>query len=117
MAYENLQVMPELDPNKEYTIEELVDYIRNAMTGKNVREALARSVEATNEIATWARDVAQGLIDGAFDAGELATMIESKLNQLEQEYAPDLSNLKDRLNRQTPILKNGKVYIPEDFAT
>ena len=97
MAYENLRVMPELDPNKEYTIEELVDYIRNAMTGKNVREALARSVEATNEIATWARDVAQGLIDGAFDAGELATMIESKLNQLEQDYAPKLTSLETEI--------------------
>lgn len=89
--------MPELDPNKEYTIDELVDYIRNAMTGKNVREALARSVKATNDIAVWARDVAQGLIDGAFDAGELATMIESKLNQLEQDYAPTLSGLESEL--------------------
>lgn len=97
MAYENLQVMPELDPNKDYTIEELTNYIRNAMTGKNVREALARSIEATNEIATWARDVAQGLIDGAFDAGELATMIESKLNQLEQDYAPKLTSLENEI--------------------
>ena len=98
MAYENLQVMPELDPNKEYTIDELTNYIRNAMTGKNVREALARSMEATNEIATWARDVAQGLIDGAFDAGELATMIESKLNQLEQDYAPKLTSLENEID-------------------
>src|SRR5690625_2786046 len=97
MAYENLRVMPKLDPNKEYTIEELTDYVRNAVVGENVREALARSMEATNEIATWARDVAQGLIDGAFDAGELATMIESKMNQLEQDYAPKLTSLETEI--------------------
>src|SRR5690625_1431537 len=97
MAYENLRVMPKLDPNKEYTIEEFTDYVRNALVGENVREAVARSMEFTNEIATWARDVAQGLIDGAFDAGELATMIESKLNQLEQDYAPTLSSLETEI--------------------
>ncbi|WP_143189903.1 hypothetical protein, partial [Corynebacterium diphtheriae] len=83
MAYENLRIFPKLDPNKSYTIEELTDYVRNAITGENVREALARSMEATNDIAVWARDVAQQLIDGTFDEAELATEIEKRLKELE----------------------------------
>ena len=64
-------------------IEELAHKVRNEIYGRDVREALATSIEATAEVAEWSRQVAQQIIDGEFDEVELLT----KLNELEQEYA------------------------------
>ncbi|WP_079708628.1 SGNH/GDSL hydrolase family protein [Paraliobacillus ryukyuensis] len=74
-------------------IEELAHDVRNAIYGSQVREAIASSMEATADVADWARQVAQDIVDGKFDEGLLATEIESKLNQLEQDYAPTLTDL------------------------
>lgn len=86
-----------LDPNKKYTIEELAKFVREKLFGRDVREAFARSMEATNEVAEWSREVAQQIVDGDFDEGALKTEIERKLNELEQNYAPQLSELKTEI--------------------
>lgn len=78
-------------------IEQLVHEIRNAIYGRDVREAIASSIEATADVADWSRQVAQDIIDGNFDEGELATEIENKLNQLEQDYAPTLTSLENEI--------------------
>ena len=78
-------------------IEKLVSEIRNAIFGRDVREAIASSIELTADVADWARHVAQQIIDGAFEEGELATEIENKLIQLEQDYAPTLLSLKTEI--------------------
>src|SRR5690625_1392391 len=86
-----------LDPNKDYTAEELAKFILEKMYGEHTREAMARSLLKANEVAEWAREVAQQLIDGSFDEGALNTAIEQKLNDLETEYAPQLTNIKNEV--------------------
>lgn len=78
-------------------IEELAHKVRTEIYGRDVREALATSMEATAEVAEWSRQVAQQIIDGEFDEAELSTEIERKLNELEQEYAPELTNIKNEV--------------------
>lgn len=101
-----------LDPNKDYTAEELANFIRRKILGVNTREAMARSLLKANEVAEWSEEVAQQLIDGSFDEGELNTEIERKLNELEQEYAPELTNVKSQLaetDEEVEVLKEGKI--------
>lgn len=86
-----------LDPNKDYTAQELAEFIRRKLYGVHTREAMARSLLKANEVAEWSRDVAQQIIDGAFDEGELNTEIERRLNELEQKYAPKLTQVSDQL--------------------
>lgn len=76
-------------------IEELAHKVRTEIYGRDVREAIATSMEATAEVAEWSREVAQQIIDGSFDEGELNTEIERKLNELEQQYAPQLTQVKE----------------------
>src|SRR5690625_4709981 len=78
-------------------IEQLAHQVRTEIYGRDVREALATSMEVTAEVAEWSREVAQQIIDGSFDEGELNTEIERKLNELEQEYAPKLSKVSNKL--------------------
>lgn len=78
-------------------IEELAHKVRTEIYGRDVREALATSMEATAEVAEWSREVAQQILDGSFDEGALNTEIERKLNELEQQYAPNLSNLENEI--------------------
>lgn len=84
-----------LDPNKNYTAEELARFIREKLYGEHTREAMAKSLLKANEVAEWAGEVAQQIIDGAFDEGELLTEIKRKLNELEEQYAPKLSQKPD----------------------
>src|SRR5699024_4149877 len=86
-----------LDPNKNYTAEELANFIRKKILGVNTREAMARSLLKASEVAEWSQEVTQQLIDGSFDTGELNTEIERKLNELEVQYAPELTNVKTQL--------------------
>jgi len=74
-------------------IEELAHQVRTAIYGRDVRESIASSMEATADVADWARSVAQAIIDGSFDEATLNTAIENKLTQLEQDYAPNLTAL------------------------
>lgn len=76
-------------------IAELAHKVRNEIYGRDVREALATSMEATAEVAEWSRKVAQQIIDDGFDEGALKTEIERKLNELEEKYAPELSKKPD----------------------
>lgn len=78
-------------------IEELAHKVRNEIYGRDVREAIASSMEATAEVAEWSREVAQQIVDGSFDEGALNTAIEQKLNVLEQQYAPNLTNLESEI--------------------
>lgn len=78
-------------------IQELANKVRNEIYGKDVRESIAKSMEATGEVAEWSRQVAQDIVDGKFDEGELATEIERKLNDLEVQYAPELNSVKTDL--------------------
>src|SRR5690554_4714771 len=72
-------------------IEELAHQVRTAIYGRDVRESIASSMEATADVADWSRSVAQAIIDGSFDEAALNTAIENKLTQLEQDYAPTLT--------------------------
>lgn len=78
-------------------IQQLADKVRNEIYGRDVRESIAQSMEATAEVAEWSREVAQGIIDGTFDEGLLSTEIENKLNQLEQDYAPTLTAIENEV--------------------
>lgn len=86
-----------LDPNKDYTAEELAQFIREKMHGIATREAMALSLLKANEVARWSSEVAQQIIDESFDSGELNTEIERKLNEIEQLYAPELDSVKSQL--------------------
>lgn len=86
-----------LDPDKDYTADELAKFILEKMYGQHTREAMARSLLKANEVAEWARDVAQQLIDGSFDEGVLNTAIEQKLLDLETQYAPNLTSLENEV--------------------
>lgn len=79
-------------------IEELAHKVRTEIYGRDVREAIATSMEATAEVAEWSREVAQQIIDGSFDEGALNTEIERKLNELEQEYAPRLTDVETEID-------------------
>lgn len=100
MAYRD--PMP-IDPNKEYTAEELAKFIREKMYGMDTREAMAQSLLKANEVAEWAGEVARQIIDGSFDEGLLNTEIERKLNELETEYAPKLSALEQQLAQKPDL--------------
>ena len=78
-------------------IEELAHKVRTEIYGRDVREAIATSMEATAEVAEWSRQVAQDIVDGKFDEGELATEIERKLNELEVQYAPKLTTIQNEV--------------------
>ncbi|WP_440896232.1 PspA/IM30 family protein [Amphibacillus sp. Q70] len=78
-------------------IAELAHKVRNEIYGRDVREALATSMEATAEVAEWSRKVAQQIIDDGFDEGALNAAIEQKLNDLEQQYAPNLTSLESEI--------------------
>lgn len=86
-----------IDPNKDYAIDELAKFIREKMYGRDTREAMAKALEKAGSTAEWAREVAQELIDGSFDEGVLLTEIERKLNELEERYAPELTNIKNEV--------------------
>lgn len=78
-------------------IEELAHKVRTEIYGRDVREALATSMEATAEVAEWSRVVAQQIIDGKFDEGAISTEIERKLNELEVQYAPKLTTIQNEV--------------------
>src|SRR5690606_12263644 len=78
-------------------IEELARKVRTEIYGRDVREALATSMEATAEVAEWSREVAQQIIDGSFDGTALELEIERKLKELEEQYAPKLTNLETEI--------------------
>nr|DAE10380.1 MAG TPA: hypothetical protein [Siphoviridae sp. ctwrX9] len=104
-----------LDPNKKYTAAELAKFIMEKMYGKDTRLAMSLSLLKANEVAEWAREVAQEIIDGNFDEGELLTEIERKLNELEEQYAPDLSNLKNEIEQigTTTITRTDDLLVSE----
>lgn len=99
-------------------IQELANKVRNEIYGRDVRESIAKSMEATGEVAEWSRQVAQDIVDGKFDEGELATEIERKLNELEVEYAPRLNSVDQQLaqkrDKSVPVGLND---IDSDLAT
>ena len=75
----------------------LANAVRNEVYGRDVRESIAKSIEETGASSEAAIEITQQLIDGSFDEGELNTEIERKLNELEQEYAPKLTQLTEQL--------------------
>lgn len=90
-------------------IKELATKVRNEVYGKDVREAIAKSIEESGETAENARIITQQLIDGSFDEGILNTEIEQRLINLETEYAP-------KLNKVTEDLAQTTVYAPSPSA-
>lgn len=80
-------------------IEELAHLVRTAIHGREVRESLASSMEATADVADWSRHVAQQIIDGDFEEGALQTEIERKLIELEIRYAPNLTSLEEEMEK------------------
>lgn len=93
-------------------IQELANKVRNEIYGKDVRESIAKSMEATGEVAEWSRQVAQDIVDGKFDEGELATEIERKLNELEAQYAPELNQVKTDLAQRSVYITSFKHLVP-----
>lgn len=79
-------------------IQELASKVRHAMYGVEVRESIAKGMEITGDTADKAYQITQNLLDGSFDQGELNTNIEQRLNDLEKEYAPKLTQLDSELN-------------------
>ena len=92
--------------NNPDSIDKEISDIQNATHGVEVRGALAAGVKKSFTKSEEAIGVTQSLIDGAFDDAELVTEIESKLNQLEQDYAPKLT----RVGRQTEEIEFGDRY-------
>ncbi|OIJ12653.1 hypothetical protein BKP37_12680 [Anaerobacillus alkalilacustris] len=74
-------------------IQELANKVRNAIFGKDVREAIAEALEESGKTSAEAREITEALLDGSFDQGLLDTEIREKLQQLEQDYAPQLTDL------------------------
>lgn len=74
-------------------IQALATKVRNEVYGRDVREAIAKSIEETGKTAAEAYEITQNLIDGTFDEGILSTQIEQKLLNLEAQYAPQLTSL------------------------
>ncbi|MGN8648310.1 hypothetical protein ACTNEO_19900 [Gracilibacillus sp. HCP3S3_G5_1] len=95
-------------------IEELAHKVRTEIYGRDVREALASSMEATAEVADWSRQVAQAIIDGEFDEAALATEIEQKLTQLEQDYAPTLTSLEQEKVSKSGDTMDGILYLQSE---
>lgn len=59
-------------------------------------QAVADALIAKEDAAT-AKEMVQQIIDGEVDTGALNTEIERKLNDLEAEYAPELSDLRNEI--------------------
>lgn len=101
------------DPN---SVDKEINDIQNAIEGVEVRGALAAGVKKSFTKSKEAIGVTQSLIDGAFDDAELVTEIESKLNQLEQDYAPKLTNVKGQVsqayNKMNKIVTSSKQRKP-----
>src|SRR5690625_1010888 len=83
--------------NNPDSIDEEISDIQNATHGVEVRGALAAGVKKSFDKSKWAGEVSQQIIDGSFDEGALNTEIERKLNELEQEYAPELTSVSSQL--------------------
>ncbi|WP_277679218.1 right-handed parallel beta-helix repeat-containing protein [Gracilibacillus dipsosauri] len=96
---------PEYDANNvDPRVKNYSDQVRTKMFGKAVRESLARGIDIASIVANEAKvsaeeavTITQQLIDGTFDDAELATAIESRLNQLEQDYAPTLTAIENEI--------------------
>lgn len=86
-----------LDPNINYTAEELATFIREKIYGQHTREAMARSLLKANEVAELSMIIAQDLIDGNFDETALNEEIERRLNDLETQYTPNLTSLENEV--------------------
>lgn len=96
---------PEYDANNvDPRVKNYSDQVRTKMFGKAVRESLARGIDIASIVANEAKvsaeeavTITQQLIDGTFDDAELSTAIESRLNQLEQDYAPTLTAIENEV--------------------
>lgn len=95
-------------------IQALATKVRNEVYGRDVREAIAKSIEETGKTAAEAYEITQNLIDGTFDEGILSTQIEQKLLDLEAQYAPQLTSLTADL---ADIAVNAKNYGLDENAT
>jgi peptidoglycan/xylan/chitin deacetylase (PgdA/CDA1 family) len=86
----------------------LANAVRNEIYGKDVREAIATSIEETGSSSENAIKITEQLIDGSFDEGVLNTEIERKLNELEEEYAPELNSVKSQLAQTEDLARSAK---------
>lgn len=78
---------------------DLANAVRNEIYGKDVREAIAKSIEESGASSETAIKITEQLIDGSFDEAELTTEIERRLNALEDEYAPQLSGIEQEIEQ------------------
>ena len=93
------QVKKQMDSyaNDPDSVDEEIFDIQNAQKGVEVRGSLASGVKKSFDKAVWAGSVAEQILDESFDDGVLNTAIEQKLNDLEQEYAPELTSIKNEV--------------------
>ncbi len=94
---------------------EIID-IQNAIEGYEVRGALAsgvkKSFNKSNSASTEANEaieVTNQLLDESFDKGALNTNIESRLNDLENEYAPRLTGVESQVVNKTKYTANAQI--------
>jgi len=97
-------------------IKDLATKVRTAVYGKDVREAIAESMEETGLKSFEAREITEQLIDGSFDEGLLNTNIQEKLANLEVEYTPRLSSAESQLAQKAKRLNNISVDIVVDYG-
>ncbi|GIO26389.1 glycerophosphodiester phosphodiesterase [Ornithinibacillus bavariensis] len=71
-------------------------------------EITANVADEAKVTANEAKEVTQQLIDGSFDTGELNTHIKQRLNNLETEYAP-------RLSEAEQGIRDNRKYIDEQL--
>ena len=83
------------------SIDEEIHDIQNATKGVEVRGALAAGVRKSFDKAEWSESVVGQILDESFDEGALNAEIERKLNELEQQYAPQLTTVRSRVEEIT----------------
>lgn len=93
-------------------IENLAKQVRTATYGKEVRESIAESMELTANVADEAIQVTEQLLDGSFDSDELNAEIKKRLNELEKEYTPRLSNAENKIDANS-----NKIGVLTDLST
>lgn len=81
-----------------------LNQIKSAIYGKDVRgsihdgiDKINKETEKATQTSEEAIEVTNQLLDGSFDQGALNTNIEERLNDLETQYAPRLTDVEKRL--------------------
>lgn len=98
-------------------IKDLATKVRNEIYGKDVREAIARSIEESGLTASEAREITEQLLDESYDQGLLETEIESRMEALYDSKGQKLDNLYDEKEVDLENLKQDYADKADDLET